>query len=126
VRIDLSGRALQGEPYCCLTTTGRRTRRSHTIEIWFAAEGRSLYLISGGADRSDWVRNLLAEPAATVRIDDTTFAARARLPLPHGPERDTAVSALHDKYGRQVSGTVESWLADAYIVALDVSPGGQQ
>jgi hypothetical protein len=50
--IDLDG--LDREHLCYVTTAGRRTGRPHTIEIWFAADGGSLFLISGGGDRSDW------------------------------------------------------------------------
>ena len=107
------------EQFCYLTTTGRRSGRPHEIEIWFAAVGESIYLISGGGDRSDWVQNLLANPAATVRVGGDTFAVTARLPMTHDEERATAVHALHAKYGHQVSGAVDGWLADAYIVSLD-------
>lgn len=90
------------------------------IEIWFAARDRTIYLISGGHDRSDWVRNLVASPVATVRVGDRHLDARARVALPHGEEREAAVRALHGKYGSQVSSTVDDWLARAFIVALDV------
>ena len=48
--------------FCYLTTRGRRTGRPHTIEIWFVAVGATAYLMAGGRDRSDWVRNLMADP----------------------------------------------------------------
>src|SRR6186713_3406091 len=35
-------------PFAYLTTTGRRTGQPHRIEIWFAAEQGSIYLLSGG------------------------------------------------------------------------------
>jgi hypothetical protein len=47
-----------GEPYAYLTTVGRRTGRFHRIEIWFAVQDGRMYLLSGGRERSDWVRNL--------------------------------------------------------------------
>lgn len=112
--------ALGAEPYCYLTTFGRRSGRPHTIEIWFATDGASLYLISGGTDRSDWVRNLRADPRARVRVADSVLAVGARVPLTDPPvERERAVRLLHDKYGGQVSGTLEAWLRGAFIVALD-------
>ena len=48
--------SLAGEAYCYLTTTGRVTGEPHTIEIWFGMpeDGRAVYLLSGGGDRSDW------------------------------------------------------------------------
>ncbi|HYJ70971.1 MAG TPA: nitroreductase/quinone reductase family protein [Actinomycetota bacterium] len=57
-----------GQPYCYLTTTGRVSGRPHTIEIWFALQDRTLYVLSGGGDRSDWVRNLLRHPEVSVRL----------------------------------------------------------
>ncbi len=116
---DLTGR-FAAEPFCYLTTVGRRSGRDHTIEIWFAAEGRTLYLISGGGARSDWVRNLVAQPEARVAVGGWSLHVRARLPLVEPPEeRERAVRLLHAKYGRRES-SLESWLRDAFIVALDV------
>ena len=65
--------------FCYLTTTGRVSGRPHTIEIWFALQDRTLYLLSGGVDRSDWVRNLIRHPAGTVRL--------GRRDAPHGQVR---------------------------------------
>ena len=104
---------------CYLTTIGRNSGGAHTIEIWFTAVGRTAYLISGGGARSDWVKNLLRRPSANVRLGDRSTPVVARLPLAPSPERDRAVRRLHDKYGAQVSGSVDQWLESAYIVALD-------
>ena len=114
--------ALDAEPFCYLTTTGRRSGEPHEIEIWFTAVGSSLYLISGGLDTSDWVKNLVAQPVASVRVGDTTYPVTGRAPVHPGEERTTAVEHLHRKYADQVSGTLDDWRRDAYIVALDTSP----
>ena len=45
--------------YCYLTTTGRRTGRPHRIEIWYAADGYTLYAPAG---RGWQVVGLGAEP----------------------------------------------------------------
>ena len=82
--------------------------------------GDSLYLISGGGDRSDWVKNLVAEPAATVRVGDETRPVKGRVPVHPGEERTVAVDRLHAKYADQVSGTRAEWKRDAFIVALDI------
>jgi deazaflavin-dependent oxidoreductase (nitroreductase family) len=104
---------------CYVTTTGRSSGRPHEIEIWFTEVGDALYLISGGGPDSDWVKNLVAEPAATVRVDDETFPVRARVPVHPGEERTVVVDRLHAKYADQVSGSLADWKRDAYIVALD-------
>jgi deazaflavin-dependent oxidoreductase (nitroreductase family) len=114
--------ALDAEPVCYLTTTGRVTGDPHEIEIWFTAVGRSLYLISGGLGHSDWVKNLVASPAASVRVGDQTYPVTGRVPVHPGEERTTAVEHLHRKYADQVSGSLDDWQRDAFIVALDTAP----
>jgi hypothetical protein len=56
--------------YCYLTTTGRHTGSSHRIEIWFAIGDEDVYLLSGGGDRSDWVRNLMISPEVVLEVGD--------------------------------------------------------
>jgi deazaflavin-dependent oxidoreductase (nitroreductase family) len=102
-----------------VTTTGRRTGRPHQIEIWFATDGTTVWLLSGGGERSDWVQNLLARREANVRIGDEEFTASARLPLPQDEEKRTASRLLADKY----PGYFQHAFADGYIIALD--PAGQ-
>jgi deazaflavin-dependent oxidoreductase (nitroreductase family) len=111
--------AIAGRQYCHLTTTGRRTGRPHTIETWFAAVDDRLYLISGGGDRSDWVRNLQGNGCASVRIGDHKLHVVGHAPLAATAERARAVTALHAKYRSQVSGAEHDWQRDAFIVALD-------
>ena len=79
----------------------------------------SVWLISGGRDESDWVRDLLADPRARVRIGEQSMAMRARCPIFDAAERDAAARMLHAKYATQVSGTADEWAANAYLVALD-------
>jgi F420H(2)-dependent quinone reductase len=64
---------LASEQYCYPTTTGRVTGHPHRIEIWFAIDQDTLYMLSGGGDRSDWVKNLRREPAVTVQIGTVKF-----------------------------------------------------
>lgn len=104
------------EPFCYVDTTGRRTGRTHRIEIWFGAEpdGRTLYLLSGGMDRADWVRNLRATPDTTVEVGDRRMTAHARLDLP-ADEEARARRLLDTKYPGY-----SDWAARALVVALDV------
>src|SRR6476469_6092348 len=64
--------------FCYLTTRGRKSGRPHRIEIWFAAHDGMLYLMAGGRDSADWVRNLRADPAVQLEIDGVTHTGRAR------------------------------------------------
>src|SRR3954466_11830065 len=73
-------RTLAGEDFCYLTTTGRVSGRPHEIEIWFSLvpESQTIYMLSGGRDRSDWVRNILRDPGVTVLIAGENFSGLAR------------------------------------------------
>ena len=59
--------SLANDDYCYLTTVGRVTGKPHEIEIWFGMIGDTIYLLSGGGDKSDWVK--MARPAASGRAD---------------------------------------------------------
>src|SRR5205807_2114356 len=56
------------ETFMYLTTIGRRTGRRHRIEIWFVVHDGRLFLMAGGRDRADWVRNLQANEHVTVEL----------------------------------------------------------
>jgi deazaflavin-dependent oxidoreductase (nitroreductase family) len=106
--------------FCYLTTTGRTTGNPHTIEIWFGTEGDRLYLLSGGGDRSDWVKNIRAHPEVEVRLDDDSYAASAR--IVEDAEEDTlARRLLLEKYGERGEDLVE-WGRTALPIALDLVP----
>src|SRR5258708_37244777 len=72
-------KALAYADFCYLTTRGRVSGRPHSIEIWFAFHGHTLYMLSGGRDQADWVKNALRSPAVQVKINNTVFSGQARL-----------------------------------------------
>ena len=106
------------DDFCHLTTRGRVTGRPHEIEIWFAVDGDTVYLLSGGGDRSDWVRNLRAEPAVTVRVRDTTYPATARV-IDGSDEERRARTLVFDKYQPRYQGNLERWRESSLPVAID-------
>lgn len=112
-------RAFSGEEFCYLTTTGRTTGRPHEIEIWFAvgSGGDTLYMLSGGRDRSDWVRNLTKNPEVSVRIANETFEGRAR--VVEGDDQ-LARNLLVEKY-EQEPGKLARWRERSLPVRVDLS-----
>ncbi|MCL4272695.1 MAG: nitroreductase family deazaflavin-dependent oxidoreductase [Anaerolineales bacterium] len=111
---------LTKEEYCYLTTKRRKTGNPHEIEIWFGMDGNSLYLLSGGRDKSDWVKNLLKDPHVTVRIAKYTFTAVARL-VSEEKEETTARYMLAEKYQEWENGkSLSEWARTALVVALDL------
>ena len=114
--------ALAVEDYCYLTTTGRVTGKPHEIEIWFALSGTTVYLMSGGAERSDWVRNLHKQPAVKLRIRDHTYDATARI-VTEAAEDAQVRRLLVEKYATPERPLTE-WGRTALPVAVELRTEG--
>lgn len=112
--------AFAREDFCYLTTAGRTTGEPHEIEIWFALNGQTLYMLSGGRDRSDWVRNLKRTPEVSVRIGGEVFEGRARI-VENAEEDALARRLLVEKYERW-PGSLSNWRRTALPVAVDLAP----
>ncbi len=111
------------EQYCYLITTGRVSGRSHEVEMWFAthpdgADLATLYCLSGGRDRSDWVKNVRANPDLHIRIKGTVYAARGA--VIEGETADPrAREALAAKYYGWTGGDLPNdWARDSLPVAF--------
>jgi deazaflavin-dependent oxidoreductase (nitroreductase family) len=111
--------SLASESYCYLTTTGRVSGDPREIEIWFGLDGDTLYMLSGGRDRSDWVRNLIREPEVRVRLGDRIFEGSARI-ISNSDEDARARYLLLEKYGPGYGGDLSEWGETALPVAVDL------
>jgi len=112
-------RSLADEDFCYLTTVGRVSGRPHEIEIWFAIENNSLYMLSGDRDRSDWVRNLRRNPEVTVRLAGESFEGHARL-VESEEEDELARRLLVEKYEHN-PGSLANWRRTALPIAVDLA-----
>jgi deazaflavin-dependent oxidoreductase (nitroreductase family) len=116
---DAAPAQLDDEAFCYLTTRGRVTGRPHVIEIWFAHDGSTLFLLAGGGMRSDWVRNVRVTPDVTVRVGETTYAASARV-VTEAAEDRRARDLVFAKYQQRYGGDLRGWREHALPVALDL------
>lgn len=110
------------EPCCHLTTTGRRTGRPHTVEIWFAWwEGRA-WLLTEPAGTADWVRNVRADGRVRLRVGaeerEAAAAVHDDLPADH-PVRAALAAKYQASYGDR---PLLLWARGALAVA--VTPAG--
>lgn len=110
---------LANEDVCYLTTTGRISGRPHTIEIWFALNKDTLYMLSGGMDRSDWVKNALQLPNVMVKIKDAVLDGQARL-VKDADEDVLARQLIGEKY-QQSEEDLDEWLRSALPIAVDLA-----
>lgn len=112
---------LSKEEYCYLTTRGRKTGKPHEIEIWFGVHGNSIYLLSGGGDDSDWVKNLRADPDVTVRIGKQVFRGIA-LTKENSEEGPIARPMLAAKYqGWKEGKPMSEWARTALVVGIELT-----
>jgi deazaflavin-dependent oxidoreductase (nitroreductase family) len=110
--------SLRRQEFCYLTTTGRVTGKPREIEIWFGVYRRTLYMLSGGRDQSNWVRNIMKNPAVTVRIAGRKFRGAARIVT--GREEDhLARRLLLAKYATPTD-DLKEWGENALPVAVDL------
>lgn len=105
--------------FCYVTTKGRRSGRPHTIEIWFALHRTVVYLLSGGGEGSDWVKNLRTHPTVGLRLGDRDMICRARV-VADPEEEALARRLLLDKYGPRYPGELATWGSTALPIAIDL------
>jgi deazaflavin-dependent oxidoreductase (nitroreductase family) len=115
------GPDLAGQDYCYLTTTGRVSGEPREIEIWFgySEQAGAIYMLSGGRDGSDWVKNLQRDPRVTVRVGGETSGGRARV-VDDPEEGALARRLLFEKYSPRYSGDLERWRSEALPIAVDL------
>lgn len=96
------------------------TGKPHEIEIWFGILENTVYLMSGGGEKSDWVKNLKKNPSVTVRIGEQTFNAAARI-VNDEAEGMPVRNLLADKYNeRESDGSLSEWARSALVVGLEI------
>jgi deazaflavin-dependent oxidoreductase (nitroreductase family) len=68
---------LEETPYLNLTTRGRRTGLSRTVELWFAFEDGKLFFLAH--EDSDWWKNMEKTPRVEVEVGEILFEGSGNL-----------------------------------------------
>jgi deazaflavin-dependent oxidoreductase (nitroreductase family) len=110
---------LAEEDFCYLTTIGRISGRPHTIEIWFALHEQTFYMLSGGRDKPDWVKNALHTPRVQLKINDSIFNGTARL-ITNIDEDSLARKIVFEKYVPRTSDDLVDWSRTSLPIAIDI------
>lgn len=100
-----------------ITTTGRSSGQPRRKEIWFHNLDGEIY-ITGTPGKRDWYANLVANPAFTFHLKQSTTAD---LPAHAAPVTDpdakrAILTRILQKLGR--SDDVETWVRDSPLVAV--------
>ncbi|MCA9833482.1 MAG: nitroreductase family deazaflavin-dependent oxidoreductase [Thermomicrobiales bacterium] len=104
------------ESFMYLTTTGRVSGTPHRIEIWFGVDQNRILLMAGGRDKSDWVKNLIADPHVTVEVGNQTRSGMAYVVSPDSEDDARARELLVSKYGKDRD--LDDWRARSLPVVI--------
>ncbi len=85
---------LEETPYLDLTTKGRRTGLSRTVELWFAFEDDKLYFLAH--EDSDWWKNMSKTPRVEVEVGEILFEGVGSLVQ---EKIDHVFALFREKYG---------------------------
>ncbi len=113
---------LREAPACHLTTTDRETGRLRIVELPFGLRGRRLYALAAPGPLADWVRDVLREPAVSVRIGEVALRGDAVV-LDPGAEVERARALLLAKYDAGASEDLSYWIRSGQPVRVDLRSG---
>ena len=102
-----------------LTTTGRRTGKRLTVEVWFAVGKDSLYLSHEGAE-TDWMKNIKKNGTVTIEIGDRKFEGKAIYLRDGTDECWRGKVALYEKYyGKATREVIEDWFSLSKLIMVE-------
>ena len=113
--------AIASQQYVHLATSGRRTKKQHTVELWFAISGDSAYLSHEGKE-TDWMKNIKKYSKVAFEIGGKSFAGNARWLEDGTEEAWTAKEALYEKYyGKAAKEVIEDWFSLSKLCAVELT-----
>ncbi len=69
--------AVKGKSELELTVTGRRTKKAHSMTVWFCADADKIYLIPVNGTDTEWYKNILRDSSITLTIGKTSVKSKA-------------------------------------------------
>ena len=116
---DLASVAI--EKFIHLTTNGRKSGKSHTVELWFAANGHRVYLSHEG-EETDWMKNIKKNKEVKFEIGGKEFIGEAHLLKGQTEEGWKGKVALYEKYyGKADKEVIEDWFSLSKLVSVELA-----
>ena len=97
-----------------ITVTGRKSGRSISIPIWFALEGKSLYLLPVQGSETQWYKNVLVNPSIRIEARGAEAELHA-VPVTDAKEVASVVEKFRHKYG---AGDVKKYYSKFDVAVL--------
>ena len=102
-----------------LTTSGRRSGKSHTVELWFANRNGKVYLSHEG-EETDWMKNIKKNGQVSFEIGGRDFAGKACYLEDGTEEAWIGKVALYEKYyGKATREVIEDWFSLSRLIAIE-------
>lgn len=108
--------AVKNSEFIYLTTRGRTTGKSHTVELWFAFSHGKVYLSHEGDD-TDWMKNVAKKDTVIFRIGTVKFEGNAA--VVKGSSREQGKKALYEKYyGPASQEVLDDWFELSTVIEV--------
>jgi F420H(2)-dependent quinone reductase len=82
-----------------ITTTGWKTGRQHTIEIWFVKYKDRYYVMSEGKQRAHWVQNIVHNSKVSFKEGNKSYAGTGQVIGSKEPVAAEVRKLMKTKYG---------------------------
>ena len=112
-----------------ITTTGRRTGRSHRIEIWFHNLSGELYITGRPGRTRDWLANVRVNPKIVFHLKQGVQAdlpaTAAEITDPKERE-DVLRRILIESWNNPISKVdhiIDRWVAGAPLIRVEIETG---
>jgi deazaflavin-dependent oxidoreductase (nitroreductase family) len=106
------------EKFIYLTTTGRKTGKPHTVELWFAISDNRIFLSHEGT-MTDWMKNIQKKGDVNVKIGNIKLAGKAGITPDKGASREMGKKALYEKYyGPASKEVLDGWFELSKVIEI--------
>ena len=112
-------KALRNREEITITVKGRRSGRDIKLPVWFSLEGTTLWLLPVHGSRTQWFRNVLVDPAITLRAGRQALTATGR------PSRARpVVQRVLERFRKKYTAKLVAQYYDRTDVVVDVPIAG--
>lgn len=102
-----------------LTTKGRKTRKPHMVELWFAVHDGKVYLSHEG-EETDWMKNIRKNSQVSFEIGGMNFTGKACFLEDWTDETEIGKVALYEKYyGKATREVIEDWFSLSRLLVIE-------
>lgn len=123
MRFALRRRLAPGN-FALLETTGRLSNRPRRTPVGGCLDGTTFWLVSEHGRRSDYVKNLIADPRVRVKAKGHWYPGRATLlPDDDGHRRRRQLDQTHGRSGRVDGMIFRAAATEPLTIRVDLEPG---